>query len=184
MRWSLLLGRYNLELLYRPGKENVRADALSRREQDLPKGAENERLQKRFVQILKPTNSYYEESIEEGLDSRTLVMTMRLRSQRETEAATSSEDQLDELEAQHQQEEEAAHLTKEGSEQPHAEELREEQNKLEELWQRTAAKDRVYQGAKQAIEDQERRFPVSLGLKCSTEDCSVEEGVLFYRGRK
>ena len=109
---------------------------------------------------------------------------MRLRSLRETEAATSLEDQLDELKAQHQQEEEAAHLTEEGSEQPHAEELREEQNELEELWQRTAAKDRVYRGAKQAIEDQERRFLVSLGLKCSTEDCSVEEGVLFYRGRK
>ena len=58
VRWSLLLGRYNLELLYRPGKQNVRADALSRREQDLPAGAEDERLQKRFVQIFKPTNSY------------------------------------------------------------------------------------------------------------------------------
>ena len=170
--------------MYRPSKENVRADALSRREQDLPKEAEDERLQKRFVQILKPTNSYYEESIEEGSDRRTLVMTMRLRSQRETEAASSSEDQSDELEAQHQQEEEAAHLTKEGSEQPYVEELGEEQNELEKLWQGTATKDRVYQGAKQAIEDQERRFPVSLGLKCSTKDCSVEEGVLFYRGRK
>ena len=58
VRWSLLLGRYNLELLYRPGKQNVRADALLRREQDLPAGAEDERLQKRFVQIFKLTNSY------------------------------------------------------------------------------------------------------------------------------
>jgi hypothetical protein len=132
--------------LYRPSKENVRADALSRREQDLPKEAEDERLQKRFVQILKPTNSYYKELIKEDLDSRTLVIAMRLRSQRETEAASSSEDQSDELEAQHQQEEE-------GSEQPYAEELREEQNKLEKLWQETAAKNRVYQGAKQAIEN-------------------------------
>ncbi|KAH8622031.1 hypothetical protein IG631_23137 [Alternaria alternata] len=102
---------------------------------------------------------------------------MQLRSQRETEAASSSEDQSDELEAQHQQEEE-------GSEQPYAEELREEQNELEKLWQETAAKDQVYQGAKQAIEDQEQQFPVSLGLKCLTEDYSVEEGVLFYQGRK
>ena len=87
--------------MYRPSKENVRADALSRREQDLPEGAEDERLQKRFVRILKPTNSYYEELIEEASDSRTLVITMRLRGQRETEAASSSEDQSDELEAQH-----------------------------------------------------------------------------------
>jgi hypothetical protein len=66
--------------MYQPSKENVRADALLRREQDLPKGAEDERLQKRFVQILKLTNSYYEELIKEGLDSRTLVITTRLRS--------------------------------------------------------------------------------------------------------
>jgi hypothetical protein len=97
----LLLGRYNLELLYWPSKENVRANALLRREQDLPKGAEDKRLQKRFVQILKLTNFYYKESIEEDSDSGTLVIAMRLRSQRETEAASSLEDQSDELEAQH-----------------------------------------------------------------------------------
>jgi hypothetical protein len=49
MRWALLLGRYNLEILYRLGKQNVRADALLRREQDLPVDAGDERLQKRFV---------------------------------------------------------------------------------------------------------------------------------------
>jgi hypothetical protein len=122
----LLLGRYNLELLYWPSKENVRANALLRREQDLPKGAKDKRLQKQFVQILKLTNFYYKELIKEDLDSRTLVIAMRLRSQRETEAASSSEDQSDELEAQHQQE-------KEGSEQLYAEELREEQNELKKL---------------------------------------------------
>jgi hypothetical protein len=76
----LLLGRYNLELLYWPSKENVRANALLRREQDLPKGAEDKRLQKQFVQILKLTNFYYKELIKEDLDSRTLVIAMRLRS--------------------------------------------------------------------------------------------------------
>ena len=45
-------------------------------------------------------------------------------------------------------------------------------------------KDWVYQGAKKAVEDQERRFPANLGLKCSIEDCSADGGVLFYRGRK
>jgi hypothetical protein len=54
MRWSLLLGRYNMEIVYRPGKENVRADALCRREQDMPKDASDDRLQHRYMQILKP----------------------------------------------------------------------------------------------------------------------------------
>ena len=44
MRWSLLLGWYNMELLYWPGKQNVRADALSQREQDMPAGIDDERL--------------------------------------------------------------------------------------------------------------------------------------------
>ena len=55
---------------------------------------------------------------------------------------------------------------------------------MEKLWQEATVKDWVYQGAKKAVEDQERRFPANLGLKCSIEDCSADGGVLFYRGRK
>ena len=36
MRWSLLLGRYNMDIAYRLGKENPQANALSRRKQDMP----------------------------------------------------------------------------------------------------------------------------------------------------
>ena len=57
-----------MEILYRPGKQNVRADALSRREQDLPEDAGDERLQKRIVQILKPTSRCYEEASEDEED--------------------------------------------------------------------------------------------------------------------
>ncbi|KAB2098877.1 hypothetical protein AG0111_0g12970 [Alternaria gaisen] len=157
IRWSLLLGRYNMELLYRPGKQNVRADALSRREQDLPVGADDERLQKRFVQILKPTNSYCEELEEEDLVGAILVMATRMTT---------------------------VPPTKQGSVQPSTEETTAEQNELEKLWQEAVSRDRVYQGAKKTIKAQERRFPLSLGLKCSTEDCSVEGNLLLYRGRK
>lgn len=185
IRWSLLLGRYNLELLYRPGKQNVRADALSRREQDLPIGAEDERLQKRFVQIFKPTNSYCEELIEEDSDDGTLVMVARPR--RERGIASMSEDQSDRLDAL-SQEEDTPPPTEDGSDQPPTEELgegeRTQRNELEELWEETAAKDRVYQGALEAVKNCERRFPVRLGLKCSIEDCSADGGVLLFRGRK
>jgi hypothetical protein len=76
VRWSLILGRYNMEILYRPGKQNIRADALSRREQDLPANANDDRLQKRLIQVLKPTASCYEE-VEEEAD--TIAMAMRVR---------------------------------------------------------------------------------------------------------
>lgn len=36
MRWSLFLSRFNFDFQYRPGTDNARADALSRRDQDNP----------------------------------------------------------------------------------------------------------------------------------------------------
>ena len=54
MRWSLILSRYNFTISYLKGKDNIRADALSRREQDIPKEEEDDRLQYRTIQLLKP----------------------------------------------------------------------------------------------------------------------------------
>ena len=54
MRWSLILSRYNFKISYVKGKDNERADALSRREQDLPDGEDDNRLQYRMTQLLKP----------------------------------------------------------------------------------------------------------------------------------
>ena len=48
IRWSILLGRYNMVLQYRPGESNERADALSRREQDLLVNTEDSRGKHRF----------------------------------------------------------------------------------------------------------------------------------------
>ncbi|KAK0637673.1 Transposon Tf2-12 polyprotein [Lasiodiplodia hormozganensis] len=44
VRYALMLQDYNFEILPIPGKENLRADALSRREQDLPQSEEDERV--------------------------------------------------------------------------------------------------------------------------------------------
>jgi hypothetical protein len=61
MRWSLLLGRYNIDIAYRPGKQNPRADALSRREQDMPQDAADDRIQHRYMQLLRPTTRVIKE---------------------------------------------------------------------------------------------------------------------------
>ena len=37
MRWQIFLSRFNFELVYRPGSQAFRPDALSRRPQDMPK---------------------------------------------------------------------------------------------------------------------------------------------------
>jgi hypothetical protein len=54
MRWSLILSRYNFTITYVKGKDNERADALSRREQDIPEGEQDEQLQYCTTQLLKP----------------------------------------------------------------------------------------------------------------------------------
>ena len=53
MRWSLILSRYNFRIIHFPGKKNERADALSRRDQDMPDN-HDERLMDRDVCLLKP----------------------------------------------------------------------------------------------------------------------------------
>jgi hypothetical protein len=40
--------------MYLPGKKNLMADTLSQREQDLPEGLDNKRIQHRTIQLLKP----------------------------------------------------------------------------------------------------------------------------------
>ena len=44
MRWQILLSRFNFELVYRPGSQAFRPDALSRRPQDMPKDKYDDRL--------------------------------------------------------------------------------------------------------------------------------------------
>jgi hypothetical protein len=45
MQWSLVLSRYNFTITYIPSKENVRADTLSYREQDIPIDVIDKRIQ-------------------------------------------------------------------------------------------------------------------------------------------
>jgi hypothetical protein len=54
VRWSLILSKYNFKIRHIDGKDNVLADALSRRDQDMPADSQDDRLQERYVQLLKP----------------------------------------------------------------------------------------------------------------------------------
>lgn len=51
-RWAGDLAPYDFRLEYRPGKEAAVPDALSRREQDQPRGMEDEREQGRVIQLI------------------------------------------------------------------------------------------------------------------------------------
>ncbi|KAJ6436495.1 retrovirus polyprotein [Purpureocillium lavendulum] len=53
-RWAETLSRYNFTIVHRPGKDAAVPDALSRREQDMPHSAEDERLRGLRIQLLEP----------------------------------------------------------------------------------------------------------------------------------
>ncbi|KAG9184899.1 hypothetical protein G6011_06845, partial [Alternaria panax] len=58
MRWAQFLGKFpNMEIAYRPGADNVRADALSRRHQDMPANGSDARISRRFLQVFKPATA-------------------------------------------------------------------------------------------------------------------------------
>jgi len=55
VRWSQILSKFNLRLEFRPGSQATIPDALSRREQDRPKDAEDDRIAERHRVLLPET---------------------------------------------------------------------------------------------------------------------------------
>lgn len=69
MRWSLILSRYNFRIIHVPGTKNERADALSRRDQDIPTHDEDQHLTDRCIQLLKPRVLVANNEIRESSDN-------------------------------------------------------------------------------------------------------------------
>lgn len=57
MRWADTLSRFDFSLQFRPGKLAITPDALSRRDQDMPKDPEDERLKMREKRLINPDTS-------------------------------------------------------------------------------------------------------------------------------
>ena len=52
-RWAYELSEYDFRIIHKPGKTQAQSDALSRRDQDMPQGCGDERLQTRDFQMLE-----------------------------------------------------------------------------------------------------------------------------------
>lgn len=52
-RWAEVLSRHNFIIQFRPGKEAIVPDSLSRREQDMPENGKDDRLEGRRMQLLR-----------------------------------------------------------------------------------------------------------------------------------
>jgi transposase InsO family protein len=55
-RWSEFLSRFNFRLIYRPGAQGGKPDALTRRSSDCPQGEDDERQMHQHQTILRPEN--------------------------------------------------------------------------------------------------------------------------------
>ena len=64
-RWAELLARYNFQIKYQLGKENHKADVLTRREEDVK--TQNELKEKTRFQTVLPTDKLYPE-VQESLE--------------------------------------------------------------------------------------------------------------------
>jgi hypothetical protein len=170
VRWSEMLSRYNMEIMYRPGKANVRADALSRREQDLPIGAEDIRLKERIVQVLKPTMKYYEEQF--GPDDDPAIVLVGRSHAAPARQATREESA-----------EGPSATPNEYTAEPQQSAVR-DRHEIESQWEMATEEDSQYQVARKAVREENRRFPTELRLKCSISECRVNgKGLLEYRHR-
>ncbi len=54
MRWVQKLVDFNFKIMYRPGKQNIKVDALTRRADSVPRSSENERCRYQRTTILTP----------------------------------------------------------------------------------------------------------------------------------
>lgn len=162
MRWSLILSRYNFRIIHVPGKENERADALSRRDQDKPANASDDRLMDRNVQLLKP----------KVLAKYPVVHASPVTTQ-----------------SPNLQTAEPRHRSVEFLRQPH--EAIEGEHLVGELpeeslqWDQAITDDEEYQLIQSAVQEGRRTFPPKMGLKISMAECSISpKNHLLFRGRK
>lgn len=171
MRWHDILCRYNATIVYRPGHLNRRSDALSRRDQDLPKDASDERLRFREVQLLPAVKG---QNNEYGT-IRMSPITTRSQARRTTtdenpaeagDAPATTSDEPDALENPTDNVDDAPI------------------DPLELALAFGERQDETYATIMDTVRLGKPHFPKELGLKVSVSDCTIDpSGKLLYRDR-
>jgi transposase InsO family protein len=183
MRWADILSRYNFSITYRPGEQNKRSDALSRKEQDLPQDASDERLQYREVQLL-PTS--------EDPTTTPGVIHMAPMTTRSQERARIG------APIPHTPPDPTARIQNRPPEAPRAEPIVDDyidgyisddqdaptEDPLEIALEHGTRQDDTYMQIKDAVRQGLPRFPKELGVKISISECQVNDtDQLTFRGR-
>jgi transposase InsO family protein len=182
MRWALELSKYRMVLKHRPGKLSPAPDALSRRDQDLPQDAEDERLQGRVYQLLQPS----EQDCLQVTSAEPLVETMEPDPDEgnEWEDATehSSRDWTDQssqgsttvqvqwvMGGDGDQEDDKTAVQDNPPTNPF------ENDQLRNLWDKGLKANNRYWLIRQAVQRGDRQLPPKWGLPISISECSIDD---------
>ena len=155
VRWSYILSNFNFELKLRAGKSSARPDALSRREQDMPKDGDDERLKSREMQLIKESWIKPENKITKAYHmTPTSVKKKEETSKCETKSDIPQGNQI---------------FT---------------DPEFQTLWDQGCLKDRNLSPIYKALKDSKKVFPSELNLKIAISECDFDErDALRFRKR-
>ena len=164
MRWSLILSRYNFQIVHISGTKNGRADALSRRDQDMPQNSQDDRLLERNMQLIKP------EWIRKGR-LRVSATTCFPRSKPNTSPDNLLSQPISEQNQNSDNSIIESHMIG-------------ETHPLLAAWPDAVRKDVEYGQALESVREGKSKFPPSCQLKVSIGECGISpSGKLTFRGR-
>jgi hypothetical protein len=166
MRWADMLSHFNFHLKYRPGKLAARPDALSRREQDIPAGVDDDRLKIREKQLLILDN------IKEWRPSK-----------HDSNLGATPKNLIDQ--SKHADIVDLKTVTKLYCNVINHNNQAKENAPLEELWKTAWENDEALQEATKIIKENGQSFPSRLGIHISPSECSISPGGdLLFRSRR
>lgn len=150
-RWAYELSEYDFRILHKAGKTQIQSDALSRRDQDMPRDADDDRIRSRDLQMLH--------------GSRETGLTIAARAELTKAApawlvnADDGDDQPTESDLQ--------------GDQPRSPF---EDAEMTQLWIEALAQNGRYWRARQAVQEGARSFPKAWGLAWQISECRIDEG--------
>jgi transposase InsO family protein len=167
MRWALELSQFRFKIVHQPGKKAVVPDALSRRDQDLPKDLDDERLQGRFHQLLANRDGVLSLNHVTTILEAPKIHHTRVGA---TWVLGGDKDQA-------------------GDEEPDKDDIplcpfSDSEPKLQQLWKEALSHNKRYWLLRNMVRDGARQIPSKWGLPISISECSVDEGRrLLWRDR-
>lgn len=162
-RWAHELSEFRFRLVHKPGTTQVLSDALTRRDQDIPKDVSDERLQSRVHQVLQPRGSDFVITATITPDPHDFAPVL-------LNAVWAKEPDKDPDGTEPEE-----HSTLDS---PFAD------PELSQLWTVALKNNERYWQARKAVMENERLFPNEWGLSWQISECSVDDATrLLWRNR-